>query len=126
MQVAVNLTDLWARTRSTLEDGWQIQEFRLLVWALIGLIIFVIISYILLRISRDRCIKEFERYHVEAILTSGVEGDLTRYAYSGILEVPIQAGNGFEVNYDPEAIDNMPQLISYLKAAEGYTGFALA
>ena len=44
MQVAVNLTDLWARTRSTLEDWWQIQEFRLLVWALIGAIVDIVRS----------------------------------------------------------------------------------
>ncbi|MBU7004684.1 MAG: hypothetical protein HXS50_03900 [Theionarchaea archaeon] len=94
----------------------------MVVWAIIGLIIFVIISYILLRRSRDRCIKEFEKYHVEAILASDTEGDLTKFAYSGVLEAPIQAGNGFEVNYDIEAIENIPQLFSYLKTAEQYTG----
>jgi hypothetical protein len=122
LQIAFNITDLWARTQRTFNEWWQIQEFQLLVWGLIALIIFVVISYVLLRMSRDRCIKEFEGYHVEAVLQSQQEGDATRYAYSGVLEVPIQAGNGFEVNYDLEAIENLPQLFSYLKAAERYTG----
>lgn len=117
------LSEVWGWFWGTLADLWQNNsDFRLLVLAFIALVVFVVISYLLLRKSRDRCIKDFEGYHVEALLTSGQEGDTTIYAYSGVLEVPIQAGNGFEVNYDLEAIDNLSQLISYLRTAEMFTG----
>ncbi len=117
------LSELWRWFWSTFIELWQNNsDFRLIMLAFIALIVFVIISYILLRKSRDRCIKDFGGYHVEAILTSGKEGDTAIYAYSGVLEVPIQAGNGFEVNYDLEAIDNLSQLISYLRTAQMFTG----
>lgn len=121
-QSNLNMTKIWVAMQSKWGEWYAIDEFKMLVWAIIGLIIFVVISYILLRKSRDRCIKEFEGYHVQAIMTSETEGDTRKFAYSGVLEVPIQAGNGFEVNYDIEAIENLPQLFSYLKSAEKYTG----
>lgn len=99
---------------------WAIEEFRLLIWATIGLFIFVLISYFLMRKSRDRCVKEFESYHVQSIM-AGEEGDPIRDAYSGVLEVPINASNGFEVHYDLEWIENLPQLFSYLKSAGSQT-----
>jgi len=110
----------WEGAKAFLQDLWAIDEFRLIFWALVGLVAFVVISYLLMRRSRDRCIKDFESFHVTALLPDEDE-EGRKASYSGILEVPVRAGNGFEIHYDPEGIENLPQLLSYMRTAEFYT-----
>ncbi len=117
----VNLETTWRAFQRAVLDLWQIDEFRLLFWSLLGIAVFVLVSYLIMRRSRDRCIKDFESYHALVLLMES-EDPPVQEAYFGVLEVPVRAGNGFEVHYDPEGIENLPQLLAYMRFARELTG----
>ncbi len=107
------------------QEIFGIEKFIGVIWVFIPIIalalILMFISQVIGWFIKDRVIKLFDSHWV-AVLIKDTDKNGLNEAYFGRLNVPSQAGGGFEIFFDLKGIENPERLLAYMVRTYRETG----